>query len=80
MAQVSKETLIGALHTYPANDKEIGHNSAIIWILKMLIDNALKSIKLILGLGLSVAFWQTSWILGVLFLGWVIVESLLDNK
>ena len=39
MAQVSKETLIGALHTYPANDKEIGHNSAIIWILKMLIDN-----------------------------------------
>jgi len=47
---------------------------------KRYISDGLKSIKLILGLGLSVAFWQTSWILGVLFLGWVIVESLLDKK
>jgi ribosomal protein L7/L12 len=39
MAQVTKETLINALHTHPANDKEIGYNSAIIWILKMLIDS-----------------------------------------
>jgi ribosomal protein L7/L12 len=39
MAQVTKETLIGALHTNPTNDKEIGYNSAIIWILKMLIDS-----------------------------------------
>ena len=38
MAQITKETLINALYTHPTNDKEIGHNSAIIWILKTLID------------------------------------------
>jgi ribosomal protein L7/L12 len=36
MAQVTKETLIGALHTNPTTDKEIGFNSAIIFILKKL--------------------------------------------
>jgi ribosomal protein L7/L12 len=38
MAQITKETLINALYTHPSSDKEIGHNSAIIWILKTLID------------------------------------------
>jgi len=38
MAQITKETLINVLYTHPSNDKEIGHNSAIIWILKTLID------------------------------------------
>lgn len=38
MGQVTKETLISSMYTYPSNEKEIGFNSAIILILKRLID------------------------------------------
>ena len=38
MAQVTKETLIEAMYTYPSNEREIGFNSALTFILKRLID------------------------------------------
>lgn len=38
MAQVTKETLIESMYTYPANEREIGFNSALVFILKRLID------------------------------------------
>lgn len=38
MAQVTKETLIEAMYTYPSNEREVGFNSALVFILKRLID------------------------------------------
>ena len=38
MGQVTKETLISSMYTYPSNEREIGFNSALIFILKRLID------------------------------------------
>jgi len=40
----------------------------------------LKSIKLVIGLGLSFIFLLQKPILGGLFFGWVLIESLLDRE
>ena len=47
---------------------------------KTIIRNGLKSIKLVLGLGISVATAASvSPIIGVLIFGWVLVDSLITN-
>jgi hypothetical protein len=43
MAQVTREFLIKAMHTYPKNDLEMGFNSALIYIMKTLTDSPLES-------------------------------------
>jgi hypothetical protein len=47
---------------------------------KRFINDGLNSIKLILGLGLSVLFGIQSLVLGILFFGWVLVETLIEKK
>jgi hypothetical protein len=66
----------------------LGMNLFYIWVMKnyytywakRFINDGLKSIKLIIGLGLSVAFGMQSLPIGILFFGWVLIETLLDKK
>jgi hypothetical protein len=44
------------------------------------IKQGLKSIKLVVGLGLSVLFGMDNLVLGILFLIWVLVESLIEKE
>ena len=47
---------------------------------KTIIRNGLKSIKLVLGLGISVAVaTSVNLILGILIFGWVLVDSLITK-
>lgn len=47
---------------------------------KTIIRNGLKSIKLVLGLGISVATAvSVNLIIGILIFGWVLVDSMIAN-
>ena len=47
---------------------------------KAIIRNGLKSIKLVLGLGISVATAvSVNLIIGILIFGWVLVDSMIAN-
>lgn len=47
---------------------------------KTIIRNGLKSIKLVLGLGISVATAASvNLIIGILIFGWVLVDSMITN-
>jgi len=46
-----------------------------------IIKNGLRSIKIVIGLGLSLSFGvYLNPIIGILFFGWVFIESLIENK
>jgi len=48
---------------------------------KRIIKDGLRSIKLVIGLGLSMSFgYYLNPIIGLLFFGWVLIESLIENK
>jgi hypothetical protein len=48
---------------------------------KRFIHDGLRSIKLVIGLGLSVSFAvYLNPIIGVLFFGWTLVETLMEKK
>ena len=47
---------------------------------KRYIKDGLRFIKLVIGLGLSVAFGMKSLPIGILFFGWVLVEALIEKK
>lgn len=48
---------------------------------KKTIRDGLKSIKLVIGLGLSVSLWYSVNLpIGILFFSWVLVESLIDKN
>ncbi len=48
---------------------------------KRTLKDGLKSIKLVIGLGLSVCFGYTiNLVIGILFFGWVLIESLIDRN
>jgi len=44
------------------------------------VKDGLRFIKLIIGLGLSVAFGMQNFLLGIMFFGWVLVETLIEKK
>jgi len=47
---------------------------------KKIITNGLKSIKLVLGLGISVAVASSvNFIIGILIFAWVLVDSMIDK-
>jgi hypothetical protein len=46
-----------------------------------IIKNGLRSIKIVIGLGLSLSLGvYLNPIIGILFFGWVFIESLIENK
>ncbi len=48
---------------------------------KRIIKDGLRSIKIVIGLGLSMSFgYYLNPIIGLLFFGWVLIESLIENK
>jgi len=47
---------------------------------KRYVNDGLRFIKLIVGLGLSVAFGMKSLPIGFMFFGWVLVETLIEKK
>jgi hypothetical protein len=47
---------------------------------KRYVNDGLRFIKLIIGLGLTVAFGIKSLPIGALFFGWVLVETLIEKK
>jgi hypothetical protein len=44
------------------------------------VKDGLRFIKTIIGIGLSVAFGIQSFPIGVMFFGWVLVETLIEKK
>ena len=44
------------------------------------VKDGLRFIKTIIGIGLSVAFGIQSFPIGVMFFGWVLVETLIETK
>ena len=47
---------------------------------KRLVNDGLRYIKLVLGLGLTVVFGMKSLVLGALFFGYVIVDTLIQKQ
>ena len=48
---------------------------------KRFIKDGLKAIKLVIGLGLSAGIaFELSLPIGILFFGWVLIESLIDRN
>ena len=47
---------------------------------KRLVNDGLRYIKLVIGLGLSVAFAIKSFPVGVLFFGYVLVDTLIQKQ
>jgi len=47
---------------------------------KRYVNDGLRFIKLIIGLGLSFAFGIKSLPIGLMFFGWVLVEALIEKK
>lgn len=45
------------------------------------IKDGLKAIKTIIGLGIAVGLWYSvNLTIGIMFLGWVLVEALIDRN
>jgi hypothetical protein len=48
---------------------------------KRVLKDGLKSIKLVIGLGLAVGLgYEVSLPIGILFFGWVLIESLIEKN
>ena len=48
---------------------------------KRIVDDALRFIKIIIGIGLSVSFAVTLNLpIGIMFFGWVLIETLQEKK
>jgi hypothetical protein len=47
---------------------------------KKIIRQGLKAIKIVIGLGLAFTFLLDNRLIGGLFFGWVLIESLLDRE
>jgi len=48
---------------------------------KRTIKDGLKSIKIIIGLGLTILLgYSVNLVVGILFFGWVLIESLIDKN
>ena len=48
---------------------------------KRTIKDGLKAIKLVIGLGLSVSFgYSVNLPIGIMFFGWVLIESLIEKN
>ena len=55
-------------------------NNYLTYLYKTIIRNGLKSIKLVLGLGISFGVGTSvNLILGILIFGWVLVDSLITK-
>ena len=57
-----------------------GMNNYYNYWAKRYVKDGLRFIKLIIGLGLTVMFGKQNLILGTLFFGWVLVETLMEKK
>jgi hypothetical protein len=47
---------------------------------KKIIRQGLKAIKITIGLGLAFTFFLDNRLIGGLFFGWILIESLLDKE
>ena len=47
---------------------------------KRIVNDGLRYIKLVLGLGLSVALGMKTFPIGILFFGYVLVDALIDKQ
>jgi len=48
---------------------------------KRYIRDGLKAIKLVIGLAIAVSLWYSvNFPIGIMFFGWVLIESLLDRN
>jgi len=84
--------LIGYFHKYPKNNsKKICFIILDFLILRDMknyykywadryVKDGLRFIKTIIGIGLSVSFGIQSFPIGVMFFGWVLVETLIEKK
>ena len=88
----SFDHLIGYFHKYPKNNSNgtcfIILDFLILWDMKnyykywadRYVKDGLRFIKTIIGIGLSVSFGIQSFPIGLMFFGWVLVETLIEKK